>query len=122
MEGFRFGDERFLERKKRRREKREPFGLVRVVRLPMGRTNSVAVFVRAVGKLLGRQGLRIGDFVLLHNSLRDIKLEGQWLGPYRIREVSDAGYYRLSEMDGAEMKGLFAENRLKSVFFRRGEG
>jgi hypothetical protein len=77
--------------------------------------------VRAVDKLLGREGLRNGDFVLLRNSLRNIKLEGRWLGPYRIREVSDAGYYRLNEMDGMEMKESFAGNRLKR-FFRRGEG
>lgn len=43
----------------------------------------------------GRQELKVGDLVLLHNSAIDtshnVKLEGRWLGPYRVREVSDAG-------------------------------
>jgi hypothetical protein len=62
--------------------------------------------------------------VLLYNSTktsgaRQTKLDFSWLGPYRIREVSPAGYYRPEELDGAQLAESFAGNRLKRFFSRR---
>ena len=70
------------------------------------------------------QQLKVGDLVLLHNSaktsgMRQTKLDFNWLGPYRIREASPAGYYRLEELDGAQLMESFAGNRLKRFFSRR---
>ena len=65
----------------------------------------------------------MGDLVLLHNSSieksHNVKLEDQWRRPYRIRESTDSSYYRLSELDGTELKGSFAGNRLKRFFSRQ---
>lgn len=70
------------------------------------------------------QELRVGDLALLCNSANEtshnVKLEDRWLGPYRVREVSEAGYYRLEELDGVELKEAIAGNRLKK-FFERGD-
>ena len=66
--------------------------------------------------------LSVGDLVLLHNSSivksHNIKLLDCWLGPYRIREVSDAGFYRLEELDGVHLTESFAGNRLKRFYPR----
>ena len=72
------------------------------------------------------QRLRVGDLVLLHNTvidaLHNVKLEDRWLGPYRIWEVSEAGYYRIEELDGVQWKESVAGNRLKKFWVRRGHG
>jgi hypothetical protein len=69
-----------------------------------------------------KQQLRIGDLVLLHNTSieksHNVKLEDQWYGPYRIRAISDVGYYRLEELDGTHLIESFAGNRLKRFFSR----
>ena len=69
--------------------------------------------------------LAIGDLVLLHNSSieksHNVKLDDRWLGPYRIRDVRDNGSYLLTELDGTELRGSVAGNRLKR-FFVRSEG
>ena len=75
-------------------------------------------------KRLRPEGLKVGDLVLLYNSVktpgaRRTKLDHNWLGPYRIWEVSKAGYYRLEELDGVRLKESFAGNRLKRFFSRR---
>jgi len=65
---------------------------------------------------------RIGDLVMLHNSSieksRNKKLDIRWLGPYRIREVKDNGFYVLAELDGAELRDSVAGNRLPRFFVR----
>ena len=73
--------------------------------------------------------LRIGDLVLLrnssieksHNKKHGRKLDIRWIGPYRIREVRDNGSYLLAELDGTELRGSVAGNRLKR-FCVRSEG
>ena len=72
------------------------------------------------------QQLRIGDLVLLFNQHKDywragrkFKLVDNWSGPYRIWEVSSAGYYRLEELDGTRAAQSVAGNRLKRFFTRR---
>jgi len=68
------------------------------------------------------QELRAGDLVLLHNTAikktrtRDHVFDSYWRGLYRIREVSEAGFYRLNELDGAQLRASFAGNRLKNSF------
>jgi transposase InsO family protein len=68
--------------------------------------------------------LSLGDLILLFNSAKENsrerkgKLADNWFGPYRIREVSDSGYYRLAELDGAEFRESFAGNRLMKFFPR----
>ena len=75
-------------------------------------------------KRLRSEKLKVGDLVLLHNSAktpgaRRTKLDFNWLGPYCIWEVSEAGYYRLEELDGVQLKESVAGNRLKRFFSRR---
>jgi len=69
-----------------------------------------------------KQQLRVGDLVLLHNTSietsHNVKLEDQWRGPYKIREVSETGYYRLEELDGTHLAESYAGNRLKRFFSR----
>ena len=65
-----------------------------------------------------RQELRVGDLVLLYNSVLDKqwsqKLKNRWHGPYKIREIhQDWGTYLLSKLDGTEMKGIYAGDRIK---------
>jgi hypothetical protein len=66
--------------------------------------------------------LVVGDLVLLHNtSIQkswDKKMDDNWLGPYRVRETNEMGYYRLAELDGTQLKESFAGNRLKKFFSR----
>jgi hypothetical protein len=68
------------------------------------------------------QRLQVGDLVLVYNSametmrVRAKKLDDNWFGPYRIRERSDAGYYKLEELDGTQFKQSFAGNRLMRFF------
>ena len=72
-----------------------------------------------------RQELRVGDLVLLYNSVLDKqgsqKLKNRWNGPYKIREIcQDRGTYLLSELDGTEMKGIYAGDRIKKFYARYG--
>ena len=48
----------------------------------------------------------------------NVKLDNRWLGPYRIRGVRDNGSYLLAELDGVELRGSVAGNRLKRFFVR----
>jgi hypothetical protein len=52
----------------------------------------------------------------------NVKLEDQWFGPYRIREIGDSGYYRLDELDGTELRDAFAGNRIKRFIAGREVG
>ena len=67
-----------------------------------------------------RQQIKEGDLVLMHNTRIqkswDKKLDSNWLGPYRVREVSDVGFYRLTELDGTNLEESVAGNRLKKFF------
>src|SRR5579862_3314307 len=69
------------------------------------------------------QQLHVGDLVLLHNTIiqhsHSRKLDDQWRGPYRIREVPEnSTFYRLEELDGTLLAASFAGNRLKRFFTR----
>jgi len=69
------------------------------------------------------QQIKIGDLVLLHNTSiqksHNKKLEDNWFGPYRVREVTDSGYYRIEELDGTILTESIAGNRLKRFFTRQ---
>jgi hypothetical protein len=69
-----------------------------------------------------------GELVLLHNSMREkdmISLNKhafRWLRPYRVVKANpEMRSYVLAEINGAELGGTVAENRLKR-FFPRPEG
>ena len=67
----------------------------------------------------------VGDMVLLYNSSLDKqwsqKLKNRWLGPYRIREIAeDRGTYLLDELDGTQLDGIFAGDRIKKFHPRHG--
>jgi hypothetical protein len=69
--------------------------------------------------------LEVGDMVLLYNSSLDKqwsqKLKNKWLGPYRIKEVAeDRGTYLLEELDGTQLQGIYAGDRIKKFFERYG--
>ena len=69
--------------------------------------------------------LKIGDLVLLYNSVLDKqwsqKLKNKWLGPYRIRDIAeDRGTYLLDELDGTQLEGIIAGDRIKKFHPRYG--
>jgi len=68
--------------------------------------------------------MEIRDIVLLYNSSLDKqwsqKLKNKWLGPYKISEIGETGTYLLNELDGTELQGIFAEDRIKKFFARYG--
>ena len=71
------------------------------------------------------QQLHVGDLVLVHRIMdstsrsRPRKLDEQWSGPYRIREIlENSTFYLLDELDGTQLKPTFAGNRLKRFFSR----
>jgi hypothetical protein len=74
------------------------------------------------------QQLKIGDLVLLHqtigsgNRALNKKLQDRWAGPYRISEIpSNSTFYKLEELDGTPYKdNTVAGNRIKK-FFKRAE-
>ena len=62
----------------------------------------------------------VGDLVLLHNIMREgdmtreQKMRFRWLGPYQVtKAIPEKGTYVLAELDGAELGGTVAGNRLK---------
>ena len=72
-----------------------------------------------------QQQLHVGDLVLLHNTKKvktyssKSKLDDNWFGPYRIREIpEDSTFYCLEELDGTHLTQSFAGNRLKKFFSR----
>ena len=62
------------------------------------------------------------DLVLLHDTKLDNqytdKLADKWGGPYRVHKILDSGAYMLPELDGAELDGAYAGNRLKKHWLR----
>ena len=70
-----------------------------------------------------KEVLKVGDIVLLHNRVLDKqwsgKLDNRWMGQYLIRVARlDLGTYRLDELDGTELSGVYAGDRLKKFFQR----
>ena len=72
--------------------------------------------------------LELGMLVLVHDSFGAMdmssakKLSFRWMGPYRISSANPAlGNYFLSELDGTELRGPFAGNRLKRFYPRAAE-
>ena len=71
--------------------------------------------------------LEKGDLVLMHDARREVdmsrvrKLDFRWTGPFRITELNNKGTFSLEELDGAQLSGTFAGNRLKK-FLNRGQG
>ena len=69
--------------------------------------------------------MKVGDVVLLPNTVLDKqwsrKLDNSWMGPYLIRVARlDLGTYLLDELDGTELSGVYAGDRLKKFFQRQG--
>lgn len=71
-----------------------------------------------------RQPLALGSYVLAQNILKvsshGRKLDPRWFGPFRVKDRLAGGSYLLEELDGVEMKGLYAAKRLRH-YFPRGE-
>ena len=72
-----------------------------------------------------KQVLKVGDMVLLHNTVLDKqwfrRLDNRWMGPYVIRLARlDLGTYLVDELDGTELCGVYAGDRLKKLFQREG--
>ena len=71
-----------------------------------------------------QEELAIGNIVLLHDTRREKdmsrKLSFKWLGPYRICDaIKDKGTYILEELDGSQLAGTFAGDRLKKFHPRQ---
>ena len=50
---------------------------------------------------------------------RDLKIDGRWHGPYRIREKPlDSTFYLLEELDGTPLKRKYAGDQVKKYFSR----
>ena len=69
--------------------------------------------------------IELGYHVLLHDTRLDQshshKLHDQWIGPYRITDVSrkgERGTYQLVELDGVVLEGYFPGDRLKKFTAR----
>jgi hypothetical protein len=66
------------------------------------------------------------DLVLLHDTQHENdrstnrKLKYRWRGPFRVKEVNqDKGTYLLQELDGTDLAGTFAGNRIKKFHQRQ---
>ena len=69
--------------------------------------------------------MKVGDMALLHNTGLDKqwsrKLDNRWMCPYLIRVACiHLGLYLLEELDGTELSGVYAGDRLKKFFQREG--
>ena len=68
--------------------------------------------------------LHVGDLMLLNNSKnphlrsRKDKLDDNWRGPYRIREIPENSTYYLLELDGTPLATTIAGNRIKKFYSR----
>ena len=62
------------------------------------------------------------DLVLVHDTKLDNqytdKLADKWGGPFGVHKILDGGAYVLTELDGAELDGAYAGNRLKKYWLR----
>lgn len=63
--------------------------------------------------------LAVDSLVLLYDEprhidmSRSVKLKYRWLGPYLVSKLVGASTYRLKEIDGTELQGIFNARRLK---------
>ena len=76
-------------------------------------------------KRLRSEPLQKGDYVLLHDAVREVdmsrvkKLDYRWRGPYQIMDLLNSkGSFTLAELDGTRLAGTFAGNRLKRFIKR----
>ena len=54
-----------------------------------------------------------------HSRSRAKKLDDNWQGPYRVREIpEDSTYYMLEELDGTPLATTIAGNRVKKFYSR----
>jgi hypothetical protein len=67
----------------------------------------------------------LGDLVLQHDtkldSLHSHKLSDRWSGPYKVTDASrkeDRGTYKLAELVGTELEGIFSGDRVKKFVTR----
>ncbi len=71
-----------------------------------------------------KKELAVGSIVLLYDTRREKsmsrKLAFTWLSPYQIfDEVRDKGMYILEKLDGSQLAGIFAGDRLKEVHLQQ---
>jgi len=85
---------------------------------------SMQLMKKQQGLLL--QLLQVGNLILLcnsknqHSHARKIKIDDNWVGPYRIRENPEhSTFYLLEELGGTHLKKTIAGNCLKKFFMRR---
>ena len=75
-------------------------------------------------KKLRKDKLVVGDWVLVHNmqleKQHSKKLDNRWLGPYKIRSISNKGTYLLEEPDGTKLKSIYAGESVKRFYPRQG--
>ena len=50
----------------------------------------------------------------------DNKLNFRWMGPYRVSEAFEKGYYTLEEIDRAKLKSTYTRNCLKKFVYIEG--
>ena len=67
------------------------------------------------------QQLRVGDLVLLHNTIlqhsHSRRLDDKWRGPFRLCEIpKNSTFYRLEELDGTPLAASFTGNRLRQFW------
>ena len=67
-----------------------------------------------------------GDLILLPDTRLDgshsHKLSDRWIGPYKVTDATkkdDRGTYKLAELDGTELEGIFSGDRVKKFIARR---
>lgn len=79
-------------------------------------------------KEIRREELRLGDLVLLWNSIREIdmsrdrKLDARWMGPYRVRRPwPERGTYQIEDLDGTPLPHTVPGKRLKPFRQRTSE-
>jgi hypothetical protein len=73
----------------------------------------------------GHHIIGLGDWVLLHDTKLELshshKLSERWTWPYKVIDVGnkeDRGTYRLAELDGMELEGFYAGDRVKKFVIR----
>ena len=67
-----------------------------------------------------------GDLILLHDTRIDRshlhQLSDRWIEPYKVTDATkkdDSGTYKLAELDGTELEGIFSGDHIKKFTIRR---
>ena len=67
-----------------------------------------------------------GDLILLHDTRLDgthsHKISDRWIGPYKVTDATkkdERGTYKLAELDGTDLDGIFSGDRIKKFIARR---